>query len=661
VTNPIDTFLLAKLEEKGLAPAPPADRTALVRRVYYDLIGLPPTPEQVDAFVNDRRPDAYEKLVDQLLHSPHYGEKWGRHWLDLVRYAETNGYERDGPKPFVWRYRDYVVKSFNQDKPFNRFIREQLAGDEIDRDSADAIIATGYYRLGLWDDEPADPLQSRFDEFDDWVATTGQVFLGMTMNCARCHDHKIDPIPQADYYRLLAFFQDVQHFSNDRNVKSSFNLTDISPPEARKAHEEEMRKREARKREIEEAMTRIEDAAIEKMPAEDRAAAAANDRPAVIARKLPDFLTREQEEEYKKLKRDLDRLGRARDLNRELALSVNNCLTQPPQTFVMTRGNAHSPATKVEPGFPRVLDFPDPKIPPAEPGAKSSGRRTALADWIASPDNPLTARVFVNRIWQHHFNRGIVATSNDFGKFGTLPSHPELLDWLASEFVARGWKIKSMHKLIMMSSAYRMSAKSNPAGLAHDPDNSLFWRFNSRRLTAEEIRDSFLEVSGKLNLKIGGPSVYPKISKEVLAGQSKPGDGWFTSPPEVANRRSIYVHIKRSLQVPILGQHDQADTDSSCPVRYTTTVPTQALGLLNGDFAHETAAAFAERLKKEAKDLPSQVRRAIRLTTGRIPAENEIKDDLAFIAELRKKQNAAEALRTYSLMLLNTNEFVYVD
>ena len=265
VRNPIDAFILAKLEEKGLKPAPPADRIALIRRVYYDLTGLPPTPEQVDEFVNDRSPDAYEKLVDQLLQSPHYGEKWGRHWLDLVRYAETNGYERDGPKPFVWRYRDYVVKSFNEDKPFDRFIREQLAGDEIDRDNPDAIIATGYYRLGLWDDEPADRLQSRFDEFDDWVATTGQVFLGMTMNCARCHDHKIDPIPQTDYYRLLAFFQDVQHFSNDRNVKSSFNITDISPPEMRKAFEAELKKRETRKQEIEAAMAKIEDEAIKKV------------------------------------------------------------------------------------------------------------------------------------------------------------------------------------------------------------------------------------------------------------------------------------------------------------------------------------------------------------------------------------------------------------
>ena len=661
VRNPIDAFILAKLEEKGLTPAPAADKTALVRRVYFDLIGLPPTPEQIDIFINDKSPDAYEKLIDQLLQSPHYGEKWGRHWLDLVRYAETNGYERDGPKPFAWRYRDYVVKSLNEDKPFDRFVREQLAGDEIDRDSADAVTATGYYRLGIWDDEPADPLQARYEEFDDWVATTAQVFLGMTMNCARCHDHKIDPIPQTDYYRLLAFFQDVRRYSENRDVKSSFNLTDISPPEVRKAYEVDLIKREARKTELEAAMKRIEDEAIKKMPAEDQRATETDERAAVLARKLNDFLTPAQAEEYKKLKRHMNDIRQRPEIGRDLALSVNNCDVNPAQTNVMTRGNPHNPGVKVEPGFPQVLGFADPKLPPVAPGARTSGRRQVLADWIASPENQLTARVFVNRLWHHHFGRGIVASSNDFGKFGTLPTHPELLDWMASEFIQRGWKIKPMHKLIMMSNAYQMSAKASAVGLAADPGNSLFWRFNMRRLSAEEVRDSFLHVAGRLNLKVGGPSVFPKIPKEVLHGQSRPGEGWHTSPPAEANRRSIYVFVKRSLQVPVLAQHDQADTDSSCPVRYTTTVPTQALGLLNGEFGNETAAAFAERLKKDASDLPGQVRRAIRLTCGRTPGEDEVKRDLAFVVELQKKMSEAEALKKYCLMILNANEFVYVD
>jgi hypothetical protein len=661
VRDPIDALILAKLEEKGLRPAAPAEKVALVRRVYYDLIGLPPTPEEVDAFVQDSSPSAYEKLIDKLLDSPHYGEKWGRHWLDLVRYAETNGYERDGPKPFAWRYRDYVIKSFNQDKPFDRFIREQLAGDEIDRDNPDAIIATGYYRLGLWDDEPADPLEARYFEFDDWVATTAQVFLGMTMNCARCHDHKIDPIPQADYYRLLAFFQDVPHYSDTRDIRSSLNMTDITPKEKRERYEAELKEREVKLAELTEKLTAIENEAIKKMPAEEQNAAEGPDRPQVV-RKVPRYLEGAKKAEYESVKAFAAALKKKPFPSQDLALSVNHCLKQPPQTFVMIRGNPHSPGVTVEPGFPQVLGFPDPKIAEPGPGARSSGRRTLLANWVASKENPLTARVIVNRLWQHHFGRGIVASTNDFGQFGVPPTHPELLDWLASELLDGGWKLKPLHRKILLSNAYRMSATASETGLKLDPGNQWFWRFPVRRLTAEEMRDSFLAVSGMLNLTASGPSVYPKIPKEVLAGQSRPGEGWPTSPPEEANRRSVYVHIKRSLLVPVLSMHDQADTDSSCPVRYTTTVPTQALGMLNGEFANSTAAAFAERLMKECPgNLQTQVRRAIRLTTGRIPGDDEVQTDVEFMRELRQRMGEKHALQKYCLILLNANEFVYLD
>jgi hypothetical protein len=584
VRNPIDAFLLAKLEAKGLTPAGPAERVALVRRACYDLTGLPPTPEQVDAFVNDLSPDAWEKLIDRLLDSPQYGEKWGRHWLDVVRFAETNGYERDGPKPFAWRFRDYVIKSFNDDKPFDQFIREQLAGDEMPGYNPDAIIATGFYRLGLWDDEPADPLQARFDELDDYVTTTGQGFLGMSLNCARCHDHKRDPIPHADYYRLLSFFADVRRFDLNPDTRSAVALTDISPP-----------------------------------------------RPSA---------------------------------GKELALSVNHCLVNPPDTFVMGRGNPHNPGAKVVPGFPTVLGFPDPTLARPAKGAKSSNRRTVLANWIASKDNPLTARVFVNRLWQHHFGRGIVPTPNDFGKLGEMPTHPELLDWLTDEFVRGGWHVKRMHRLIMTSAAYRMSATADDKARDIDPGNMLFGRFNMRRLTAEEVRDSILAASGRLNLKAGGPSVYPKIPREVLHGQSMPGNGWGNSPPDEAARRSVYVHVKRSLLVPILSVHDQADTDSSCPVRYTTTVPTQALGMLNGEFTNEQAVAFAERLQREAPNEPAaQVRRAIRLTTGRRTSDAEVIKDLVFLRDMQTKHHltGAAALAQYCLLALNTNEFIYLD
>lgn len=661
--NPIDAFLFARLKAKGLTPNGPADKVALVRRVYYDLWGLPPTPEQVDAFVADSSPTAFEKLVDSLLASPHYGEKWGRHWLDLVRYAETNGYERDGPKPNAWRYRDYVIRSFNADKPFDQFLKEQIAGDELWPGKIDATIATGYYRLGVWDDEPADDKQALFDGYDDIVATTGQVFLGMTLNCARCHDHKKDPIPQADYYKLVAFVRDVRPYSDTRDVKSKNNMTDVTPPEKRSDKEAEEKGRRERADAIRAEMKPLEDAAIKKMPPEDQLKVDDGKRAEVLP-KVPQFLARADQQKYARLKRELDDLAKKPFSYQEFALSVANCDPRPPKTHVMVRGNPHVPGKEVAPGFPEVLGVPAPSIPEAAPGAKTSGRRTVLANWLASPDNPLTARVFVNRVWQYHFGRGLVPSPNDFGKLGEGVTHPELLDWLASEFVAGGWQVKKLHKLMLLSAAYRMSSTGTDAGLKEDPGNQLFWRFPMRRLGAEEVRDSMLAVSGSLNETMYGPSVYPKIPKEVLAGQSVPGQGWPTTTGPEANRRSVYVHVKRSLLVPVLNAHDAADTDTSCPVRYTTTVPTQALGMLNGEFANERAVAFAQRLMKESPEgLAVQVTRAIRLTTGRVPLAEEVARDVAFVQSLQTKHglDATKALTQYALLCLNANEFVYLD
>jgi Protein of unknown function (DUF1553)/Protein of unknown function (DUF1549)/Planctomycete cytochrome C len=565
--NPIDAFLLARLEKEGLKPTDETDRVTLIRRLYYDLTGLTPTPGEVDSFLADRRTDAYDRLVDHLLDSPHYGEKWGRHWLDLVRYGETNGYERDSAKPFAWRYRDYVIGAFNQDKPYDQFIREQIAGDEIDPSSPECLIATGFYRLGIWDDEPADRPLARYDGLDGIVSTTGQVVLGMTVNCARCHDHKVDPVPQRDYYRLLSFFQDV----TDADGK---NLKKVADPSGAK---------------------------IDVMCVAERGTA---------------------------------------------------------KTHVLLRGNPNLAGDEVEPGVPDVLTDGSPAF------SAGVGKRRALAEWLTDRRNPRTARVMVNRLWQYHFGRGLVPTPNDFGKLGEACTHPDLLDWLAQEFMDGGWRIKRMHRLILLSTAYRMSSSASADSLAHDPGNHFFWRFPMRRLTAEEVRDSILAVSGSLNLKSGGPSIYPPIPREVMAGQSVPGQGWRTSPPREAARRSVYVHVKRSLLVPILATHDAADTDSSCPVRYTTTVPTQALGLLNGEFTNQQAIQFADRLRREApNDLAAQIDRAIFLTTARHPSTDEVREDLAFLKKLMSEARLDEqkALSQYCLMTLNANAFLYLD
>jgi hypothetical protein len=490
----------------------------------------------------------------------------------------------------------------------------------------------------------------------------------MTLNCARCHDHKKDPIPQADYYRLLAFFRDVRPFSATRDVRSKFNLTDVTPAAKRKTYEAELKEREARIEELKKRMAELEDAAIKKMPAEDQRAAEGPDRPQVVA-KVGEFFDIKEKWQYARLKRERTDLERKPYPSQELALSVNNCYAKPPETHVLARGNPHaltSDKTRVTPGFPQVLGVPEPKLPDPAKGAKSSGRRTVLADWLASKDNPLTARVMVNRVWQHHFGRGIVPTPSDFGRLGEPPTHPELLDWLASEFMAGEWKLKRLHRLVMLSNAYQMSSRGDAAALRADPANTLFWRFNMRRLTAEEVRDSILAVSGKLDPKLYGPSVYPELAKEVLAGISFPDKEahWPTTKGDAANRRSVYVFVKRSLAVPILNAHDQADTDSPCPVRYTTTVPTQALGMLNGEFTNEQAAALAKRLSADAPgDLSRQVARAVRLTTGRVPSADEVAADAAFVRGLKARHGLddATALARYALLLLNTNEFVYLD
>jgi len=675
VTTAIDAFILARLEENDLAPAPPAEKAALLRRATYDLIGLPPTPEEVDAFLADDSPDAFEKVVDRLLASPHYGERWGRHWLDLVRFAETNSFERDAVKPNAWRYRDYVIGAFNADKPYDQFVREQLAGDELEQVNSESITATGFYRLGIWDDEPTDSLQARYDELDDIMATTSQVFLGITINCARCHDHKLDPIPQEDYYRFQAFFHGIKGYKEvdqRKGIETANILADIGSQADQETYLAEVAAYEQRREQVERRLAEFEEEALarivldaagqnlDELSTGDAAGAGEKrPRPAALLAALSDL----EREEYKQAKTELIQLDRAKPSPIAQALSVKGTRVVP-ATYVLIRGNASSPGKEVEPGYPQVFGFSDPVIPEPAEDAASSGRRRVLADWIASRENPLSARVMVNRLWQHHFGRGIVRSSNDFGSIGDRPTHPELLDWLAAEFVDGGWRVKRLHKMIMLSSAYRMSSRATAAGLAADPENNLLWRMDMRRLGAEEIRDSILAVNGKLNLKMGGPGVYPIISEEVMAGQSRPGDGWGNSSPEDQCRRSVYIHVKRSLVLPILASFDMADTDSSCPVRFATTQPTQALSMLNGEFLNEEAAAFAERLRREAGDARgNQVALALRLALQRRGTPAEIERGTTLIEQLEKEDglDGEDALAMFCLTVLNLNEFAYLD
>lgn len=667
ITNAIDRFILARLEKSGLTPAAPASKTQLLRRAYYDLTGLPPLPEEVRTFVNDKSPDAFEKVVDRLLKSPHYGEKWGRHWLDLVRYAESNSYERDNPKPHVWRYRDYVIRSFNADKPYTQFIKEQLAGDELDNVTRDSIIATGYYRLGIWDDEPADPKLALYDDLDDILLTTSQTFLGLTMNCARCHDHKISPIPQKDYYSFLSFFSGLNRYGiRGGDTVRRFSVRSIATEEQIRANARRLAEFKKQLAELDKRIQTIEAIVSPHFSnVQKQDFRYERNRVGILRKFVPKRLSRKKLKEYIDLSRQRLRKRRFRPSGGDMALCVTEIGPTPRQFHVLIRGNAHVNGAKVQPGFPQILSPPQPKIKKPNPGQKTSNRRRALAEWIASDKNPMTARVMANRIWQYHFGRGIVRSTNNFGFGGEKPTHPQLLDWLADEYVKGGWTMKRMHKLIMHSSAYRMSSQRNAKALAEDPANDLFWRFNMRRLTAEEIRDSILAANGALNRKkMYGPSVYTIIPPAVLAGQSRPGAGWGKSSAEDRNRRSIYIHTKRSLQVPLLYAFDAADPDSPCPVRFSTTQPTQALGMLNSDFIHREATVFANNLKKNAGDAPKkQVETALWRVFQRKPTKKEIDRGVTLIASLKTdyKLDDQRALKMFCLVALNLNEFMFLD
>lgn len=666
VKNPIDAFILAKMEALGLSPSGPANKAALLRRAYYDLTGLPPSPKEVAAFLSDDSATAFHKVVDQLLKSPHYGEKWGRHWLDLVRYAETDSYERDGAKPFVWRYRDYVIQSLNNDKPYDQFIREQIAGDELDEVTSESIVATGFYRIGTWQDEPVDPQQELYEDLDDIVRTTSEVFLGLTVGCARCHDHKLDPVPQEDYYRLVAFFGNIRRYGT-RSLDSvmAASVRDIDAPAHSAERNIALADHQRQLERLDQELTRLEDVVRGKLAGGERDDFAFEANRIFIMKKyIEKGINQEQFDTYDRITRQRNELRNNPPKSQVKALCIKEHGRTAPPTHVLARGNAHAPGDEVQPGFPSVLGFDDPVIAEAADEAPSCGRRRILAKWIASAENPLTSRVMANRIWQYHFGRGIVRTPNNFGFQGDRPTHPELLDWLASELVAGDWKLKRLHRMIMLSNTYQMTSRANDAAFARDPENNLFWRYDMRRLTAEEIRDSIFAANGTLNRKMYGPSIYPVIPDEVKAGQSRPGAGWNNSAPEDRARRSIYIHIKRSLIVPMIESFDGPELDASCPVRFVTTQPTQSLGMLNSQFISEQARALADHVRTHAGDTTKdQVAMVLARICQRNPTAGEIGRGVSLLGSLQDKHHADanQALEYFCLIALNLNEFIYLD
>jgi cytochrome c553 len=654
--NDVDRFVFARLEAAGLRPAPPADPRTLVRRLSFDLLGLPPREEDVAAYAADPSPAAWSALVDSMLARPEYGERWARHWLDVVRYAQTNGYERDLEKPYAWRFRDYVVDAFNADKPWDRFVLEQVAGDELAEVTADSLIATGFYRLGVWDDEPDDPDQARYDELDDMVRTIGEGFLGSTLACARCHDHKFDPFRQEDYYGVLAFVQNVSRYKAPTHSLDSTTLTPLDLDWNSAAVWEREREEAARELQKERAAlmekgrqlamaAALDDLppgarkahltpADQRTPAQEQLLAALRGRE-ISAAETKAALPEADRMRLGRIQLALDEVETSFPGSLRWALTVKEDGPWRVPTHLLVRGSAAMPGPRVEPSFPAVLAPSDararPELPLPSPGRNSLGRRRVLAEWIASRDNPLTARVTVNRVWQHHFGRGLVPTPNDFGAAGEPPSHPELLDWLADEFVRGVWSMKRLHRLILATHTWRQASTVDADAAARarevDPGNALLWRQDMRRLEAEALRDSVLAVSGRLRDERGGRGFFPLLSREVLAGGSRPGEGWHPDEPAARERRSLYAYVKRNLADPMIESLDGPATSLPVAARATTTVPGQALVLLNGDFLNEQAAAFAERVVREAGGSPGAwVDRAWRLALSREPtrAEREV-------------------------------------
>ena len=694
VRTPVDAFILARLEAKGLKPSPPADRITLLRRVYFDVTGLPPTPQEVDAFVADQSADAYQKVVEKLLASPQYGERWARHWLDLARYADSEGFKTDETRPNAWRYRDYVIAAFNNDKPYDRFIREQIAGDELWPSSPEAHLATAFNRHYPDESNAQNLRQRRQDILNDITDTVGSVFLGMTYGCARCHNHKFDPILQADYYRLQAFFANIRA-DDDRPLAPADEVQRYRAQlaawnEKTKPIRDQMDALLEPKRKAlydarfmaftEEVQQAILKPVSERTPLErfmySRAYGPLHPGDEEAAKGLKGA----DKEKWQKLEGELAQYASLRPAELPTGTGIVDIGRDAPPTHVLAGGNFESPQAEVHPGFLSILNPSDPTIEtPA--GVDSTGRRTVLANWLADPTNPLPPRVMVNRLWHYHFGRGIVATPSDFGIMGQRPTHPELLDWLADEFVHSGWSMKHIHRLILLSNTYQQSSAFRADAATADSREKLFWRYPRHRLESEAIRDSMLAVAGKLNLEMGGPGVYP----DLPPGMPTPRGGWDTAADaSEKNRRSVYIFVRRNARFPMLEVFDMPDTHESCGRRYVSTTAPQALTLLNSRESLEWAEALAGRVLETAgTDQNAQVDTAYRLAYSRRPDSWERdrastflykqasliaagsgehpKSALPPVLPAGVKPAQAAALVDFCHMLMDSNEFVYVN
>ena len=670
VRNPIDAFLLEKLESRGWSFNPDADRRILVRRAYVDLTGLPPSPEQTEAFVADPDPDAYARLIDALLASPRYGERWGRHWLDVAGYSDSVGNAADELRPQSWEYRDWVIRALNEDKGYDRFLLEQLAGDQLVNyepgtkprpDQIDLLIATGFLRLppDITDTQTIYQVDKYFDAQQTTVETSMKAILGLTIGCARCHDHRFDPILQEDYYKLTAVYQPA--FDPEKWVPAALGFGHWptryvldAEPEHREAYiaaaleeypaiRREKNRVAAEYRRIARAMQT--EAAV-KLPDPD--ALEDGDTPVIDNREI-DKLHPELAAQAAEVKR---REQAYKDLVPRRIWAAWDVSKEPSPTYLLIRGNYLSPAQPVDPGVPTVLDDPAKpfEFPEPQPEWNHTGRRLILAKWLTRPDHPLTARVMVNRVWQFHFGEGIVRTPDDFGTQGAAPTHPELLDWLTVDFVQNGWSLKHLHRRIMLSSAYRQSSAERAEAMASDPTNKLLWRKSPLRVEAEVLRDSMLALSGRLDGKMFG-QYEPLMQNE---------DGQWVIDERQGNdrRRSLYITNRRSGTHGFMLAFDAPPMDNgNMPQRFRSALPTQSLALMNGAFVLETAEALAERARKEGGDMDASLRRLFELVYGRAARTEEL---LLAHNALEASNDLEAGWRTVCQALLASNEFLYV-